>query len=64
MLITHVVARPFSTAGRSLTAGTKVNASSWKNTDALVTSGYLRPATDADKVETPVPAKKTFKLKK
>lgn len=49
MVGTHVVLRPFDAAGNRLMAGTLVDASDWKNTERLVSTKYLRPASPADR---------------
>lgn len=45
---THVVTRPFDSGGRRLMTGDMVDASSWKNTERLVSTKYLRPASPVD----------------
>ena len=55
MAATHIVAKPFATAGGELPAGAQVDASAWRNTAALVRARYLRPISDADLMQTDVP---------
>lgn len=51
---THVVNRKFTGPGSvELLAGTKIDASNWKNLDPLVSSNYLRPL-NANEVSTSI----------
>jgi len=58
MAATHIVTKPFSTAGGELPAGAQVDASAWRNTAVLVRARYLRPITDADLMQTYAPPPK------
>ncbi len=47
-MLTHVVVRSFPGPGGNLSAGTKVDASGWRNAETLVRRRYLRPVALAD----------------
>lgn len=49
MTVTHIVLRPFTVGGKDLQSGDPVDASSWRNTERLVTTKYLRAAHGADR---------------
>jgi hypothetical protein len=40
---THIVLRPFNAGNKQLKAGERVDASGWRNLNALVNTRYLAP---------------------
>lgn len=64
--ITHVVLRPFTANGVSLSIGDKVDASGWKHADRLVASNFMRAVTPVDLKASrpPESARRSFKIRK